>query len=581
LLNGGLQIAEYKGIWTNRKASSLDENSHSWNNICASKIKEKEEPRFMKVKFMGAARTVTGSCYILENQGHRWAIDCGMHQGMGEIEKRNWDTDIYEPRRIEFFLITHAHIDHSGLLPVMVKKGFRGKIYTTPPTRDLLEIMLLDSAHIQEMEAQWRSKKRLRHGGKHIQPLYTQKDAQAVFPLFEDKKYNESFEPCPGLRVDFQDSGHILGASFIELWIKENGTQNKIVFSGDIGRPAQLLVEDPSVIRLADYLFLESTYGDRNHKNEEESLNELSEAITSSYAHKEKVIIPSFAVERAQEVIYSLYLLSKDGRLPRNMPVYLDSPLAIQATEIYRRHPEYLDEPSRKILRKGEDPLSLPQLRYSQTPQESIAINELKGPAVVISASGMAESGRIRHHLRHNLWREGASVVFVGFQALGTTGRKIVDGAKEVRLFNEEIAVKAKIYTINGFSAHAGQTQILDWLSHFHTPGMKILLIHGEYKAQQVLANLIEKRLGCEVCIPDYLEEITLKLGEKLGRVEFPEKAAPQIDWTFLLQDLEAKLTQLRSRKAQLELKEWTEQAEIRDRLLDLNRDLAGIVSEA
>jgi metallo-beta-lactamase family protein len=534
----------------------------------------------MKVKFMGAARTVTGSCYIVETQGHRFAIDCGMHQGMGEIEKRNWDTDAYEPQRIEFFLITHAHIDHSGLLPLMAKKGFRGKIYATPPTKDLLQIMLLDSAHIQETEAQWKSKRRLRHGDDHLQPLYTQKDAQEVFSLFEEKKYNESFEPFPGLRVNFQDAGHILGASAIELWAEENGKASKIVFSGDIGRPAQLLVEDPSQIRLADYLFLESTYGDRDHKDEAQSLNELAEAIAFSYARKEKVIIPSFAVERAQEIIYSLYLLSKDGRLPKDMPVYLDSPLAIQATEIFRRHPEYLDEATRKLLQQGEDPLSMPQLRYSQTAQESMALNELQGTAIVISASGMADSGRIRHHLRHNLWREGASVVFVGFQALGTTGRKIVDGAKTVRLFNEEIAVKAKIYTINGFSAHAGQSQILDWLGHFQPGGMKVILIHGEYKAQQVLAELIRNRLGCEVSIPDYLEEITLELGKELRRVEFPEKAAPRIDWAFLLQELEAKLAQLRGRKAQLEAKEWAEQAEIRDRVLDVSRDLAKIVAE-
>ena len=534
----------------------------------------------MKVKFMGAARTVTGSCFILETQGHRFAVDCGMHQGMGEIEKRNWDSDIYEPERIEFFLMTHAHIDHSGLLPLMVKRGFRGKVYTTPPSRDLLEIMLLDSAHIQETEAQWKSKKRLRRGGNRAQPLYTQEDARAVFPLFVLKKYNQPFEPFAGLRVNFQDAGHILGASVIELWLKEEGTESKIVFSGDIGRPAQLLVKDPSEIRRADALFLESTYGDRNHKDETQSLNELAEAIAFSHARREKVIIPSFAVERAQEVIYSLYLLSQDGRLPGDMPVYLDSPLAIQATEIFRRYPEYMDEPTRKILRKGEDPLSMPQLQYSQTARESMAINELEGPAVVISASGMAESGRIRHHLRHNLWREGASVVFVGFQALGTTGRKIVDGAKTVRFFNEEIVVRAKIYTINGFSAHAGQSQILDWLGHFQNRDMKIILIHGEYKAQQLLAELIRKRLGCEVTIPDYLEEMTLELGKEVRRVEFPEKAAPRIDWAFLLQDLEEKMSQLRGRKARLESREWTEQVEIRDRILDVNRDLAEIVAE-
>jgi metallo-beta-lactamase family protein len=535
----------------------------------------------MKVKFMGASRTVTGSCYLLETNGHRFAVDCGMHQGMGEIERRNWATDLYEPERIEFFLITHAHIDHSGLLPVMVKKGFRGKIYTTSPTRDLLQVMLLDSAHIQETEAQWKSKKNLRHGEKRLQPLYSQKDAQEVFPLLAAKSYQEPFEPFAGLRVNFQDAGHILGASVVELWVEENGSRSKIVFSGDIGRPAQLLVEDPSVIRLADALFLESTYGDRDHKDEKQSLDELAGAVAYSHDRGEKVIIPAFAVERTQEIIYSLYLLSKGGRLPKDMPVYLDSPLAIQATEIFRRHKAYMDEHARGILQRGEDPLSWPQLRYSQSPQESMAINDLKGPAIIISASGMADSGRVRHHLRHNLWREGASVVFVGFQAIGTTGRKIVDGAKTVRLFNEEIAVKAKIYTINGFSAHAGQSQILDWLGHFQTPSMKVILIHGEYAAQQTLAKLIRQRLGCEVYIPDYLEEITLKLGAEPQRKEFPERAAPPIDWASLLGDLESKLARLRGRKAQLESRGWVEQAELRDRLVELSRNLGEIASEA
>jgi len=384
----------------------------------------------MKVKFMGASRTVTGSGYILETGGHRFAVDCGMHQGMGEVEKRNWAADLYEPQRIEFFLITHAHIDHSGLLPLMVKKGFRGKIYTTSPTRDLLQVMLLDSAHIQETEAQWKSKRSLRHGEPRLQPLYTQKDAQEVFPLLVEKNYQEPFEPFAGLRVNFQDAGHILGASVVELWVEENGSRSKVVFSGDIGRPAQLLVEDPTVIRLADTLFLESTYGDRDHKDEKQSLDELAEAIAYSYRRGEKVIIPAFAVERTQELIYSLYLLSKDGRLPKDMPVYLDSPLAIQATEIFRRHRKYLDESTREILQKGEDPLALPQLRYSQTPQESMALNDLKGPAIIISASGMADAGRVRHHLRHNLWREGPAWSSSGSRpsarrdAKSSTGRK-------------------------------------------------------------------------------------------------------------------------------------------------------------
>lgn len=534
----------------------------------------------MKIKFMGAARTVTGSCYVLETNGLRFAVDCGMHQGNAEIEKRNWDVDIYQPETIDFFIITHAHIDHIGLLPRLVQKGFKGQIYTTPPTRDLLKILLLDSAHIQEMEAQWRSKKHLRSGEKFIKPLYTQKDATATFPMVRSVPYDERFEPGSGITVNFKDAGHILGASLVELWVQENGIPSKLVFSGDIGRPAQLLMEDPSIVDTADFLFLDSTYGNRDHKGEDESLDELVEAIAYSYRNGEKVIIPAFAVERTQEMMYCLYLLSKDGRLPQGMPVYLDSPLAIQATEIFRRHTEYLDEETKELIQKGEDPLYLPQMRFTPTTEESIAINTLSGPAVVISASGMANAGRIKHHLRHNIWREGASIVFVGFQAQGTTGRKIVDGAQKIRLFNEEIAVKAKVFTINGFSAHAGQSQLLEWLSHFQTREMQVFLVHGEFSAQQVLADMIRDRFGFKVLIPEYLEETTLEPGRVLKRVEYPERAAPRINWGYILEDMETRFARIKEHRAQLETKPWVEQTDLRDRLLELNRILTEINSE-
>jgi metallo-beta-lactamase family protein len=534
----------------------------------------------MKIKFLGAARTVTGSCYILETGGHRFAIDCGMHQGNAEIEKRNWEVDIYEPGKIEFFLITHAHIDHTGLLPRLVQKGFRGPVYATQPTIDLLRVLLLDSAHIQEMEAQWKSRKRLRFGEKRVGPLYTQRDAEAVFPMFITIPYDKPFEPFPGLKVNFKDAGHILGAACIEMWVKENGTPAKIVFSGDIGRPAQLLMENPGVVTEADYLFLEATYGNRNHKNEQDSLNELAEAVAYSYNNKSKMVIPAFAVERTQEMMYCLYLLSREGRLPKDMPIYLDSPLAIQATEIFRRHSGFLDGETKELIKNGENPLQLPQLRFTPTTEESMAINRDEGPAIVISASGMADAGRIRHHLRHNLWREGASIVFVGFQAQGTTGRKIIDGAKRVRILNEEVAVKARIFTIGGFSAHAGQSQLLEWLGNFKNNNLEVFLVHGEYSAQQVLAARIQEKFGYKVIIPEYLEETVLKIGEEVQRVEFPEKAAPKIDWSYLIGDMEARLAQLRQRQPQLEAKPWVEQTELRDRILELNRDLLETISE-
>jgi len=534
----------------------------------------------MKVKFLGAARTVTGSCYAVETGKHRFAIDCGMHQGSVEIEKRNWDTENYDPAGFDFFLVTHAHIDHAGLLPRMVQQGFRGKIYATPPTRDLLEVMLLDSAHVQEMETQWRNKKRTRHGEKRIQPLYRQQDVLAALPFFEERPYNAPFSPIPGVRVNFCDAGHILGASIIELWIEESGTRSKLVFSGDIGRPAQLLVEDTAPIGTADFLFLESTYGDRNHKGEKDSLDELAEAVAYSYRRKEKVIIPAFAVERSQEVIYSLFLLFKGGKLPGDMPVYLDSPLAIRATEIFRRHREYYDPDAKKILENGEDPLALPQLRFTETSPESMALNSLSGPAVIISASGMADAGRVRHHLRHNLWREGASVVFVGFQAEGTPGRKLVEGAKTIRLLGDEVAVKARIFTINGFSAHAGQGQIMDWLAHFKNPQMKVFLIHGEYRAQMILEDLIRKRFGLEVCIPEYLEETVLRPGRALERRAYPEKAAPPIDWGIILGEMELRMARLREQRKRIEAKGWVEQTDLRERFQEVSRNLEGILAE-
>jgi len=534
----------------------------------------------MKVRFMGAARTVTGSCFIMEAAGHRFAIDCGMHQGNAEIDKRNWDIESYDPAKIEFVLITHAHMDHSGLLPRLVQKGFRGKIFLTEPTADLLKIMLLDSAHIQEMEAQWRGRKHLRRGDRAAVPLYTQKDAMEVFPRFAPVTYGKPFTPAGGITVTYRDAGHILGSAMLELAVTEEGKTSRIVFSGDLGRPEQLLMEDPTVISETDFLFIESTYGNRNHKDDKDSLDELAEAVAYSYGRGEKVIIPAFAVERTQEMIYCLHLLAKDGRLPADMPVFVDSPLAIQATEIFRKSRKYLDRDTKQLLAQGEDPLTLPQLRYTPSTQESMEINGVPGSAVVISASGMADAGRIKHHLRHNLWREGASVVFVGFQAQGTTGRKIVDGAQKVRIFNEDIAVKAKIFTINGFSGHAGQDQILDWLGHFRMKGLQIYLIHGEYGGQQELARLIKDRFGLEVTIPDYLEEITLKVGREPAREAHPEQAAPQIDWDFLFADMEARFAQIRQRKTQLETKAWVEQTELRDRLLEANRGLVEIISE-
>jgi metallo-beta-lactamase family protein len=535
----------------------------------------------MKIKFAGAARTVTGSCYILEAAGHRFAVDCGMHQGNKEIEKRNYNqVDVYHPELLEFVLLTHAHIDHSGLLPRLVRNGFKGPIYATPPTRDLVEIMLNDSAHIQEMEAGWENKRRQRHGREPIDPLYDQEDALATVPLLKPTEYNVMFEPAPGIRAKYHDAGHILGSAFIELWVDEDGQSQKLVFSGDLGRPNQLIIRDPEVVNDADYLFMESTYGNRNHKDENSSREELAEAINYSYSKGQKVIIPSFAVERSQEIIYSLHLLAKEGKLPPDMPVYLDSPLAIRATKIFRSYKHFFDADSQEIIQNGDDPLSLPNLRLTLSAKESMEINTLDGPAVVISASGMANAGRIKHHLRHNIWKQGASIVFVGFQAFGTPGRKIVDGAKAIRILGEQLAENARIFTIGGFSAHAGQTQLMDWISHFYNPRLKVFLVHGEYEGQKVLASLIRERYGFEVHIPEYLEECELLPGAEFTPHLESEKAQPAINWDFLITDAQNRINQLKESRSRLSAMGWAQQTDLRDNMVDINGRLSQLLSE-
>lgn len=534
----------------------------------------------MKIIFLGAARTVTGSCYIIETGKTRFAIDCGMYQGTAEIEKRNWDIGVYDPAHIDFFIITHAHIDHTGLLPRMVQNGFHGPVYATEPTGELLKILLMDSAHIQEVEAGWKNKKMQRNGRKpNVAPLYYLKDAEAVGPLVKTKTYNEAFSPASGITVKFQDAGHILGAAILEVFIQENGTTTKLVFSGDIGRRHQLLMEDPTVISDADFLFMESTYGNRNHKGEKDSLNELAEAIDYSYSRGEKVIIPAFAVERTQEILYSLYLLHREGKLPKDMPVFLDSPLAIRATEIFRRYRSYLDGETQDLLKKGEDPLDLPQLKFSSTTAQSMQINEMQGPAIVISASGMANAGRIKHHLRHNLWRPGASIVFVGFQAEGTPGRRMVDGAKKIRIFSEDIAINAKIFTISGFSAHAGQDQLLDWLSNFRNKKMQIFLVHGELATQEQLASAIKKKYDFAVNIPEYLEEIQLKTGTQIEIVRKPEISEPQVDLNTTLDDLRAKIERINNIRQKIQQLSPARKIEIRELLKEADRNFKEVES--
>lgn len=448
----------------------------------------------MQITCFGASQCVTGSCFLVDN-GKKYLIDCGLFQGARHLEAMNRQEWGFNPARVEALFLTHAHIDHSGRIPKLVRDGFRGKIYASQPTVELSRIMLLDSAHIQEMQAEWENRKNRRSGRKEVQPLYTVEDANACFQLFEPVSQDSKIRVDEGLEVRFRNAGHILGSSILELWAGNGATPHKVVFSGDIGKKDQLIVKDPHSIFMADTLFIESTYGNRNHKPFEESKKELLEAIHYSHQHREKVIIPAFAVERTQEILYIIGEFFREGLIP-DMPVYLDSPLAIAATEIFRKMRSYYDEDAAAIVAGGEDPFHFPQLVLTRSAAESMAINEARGPAIVVAGNGMCTAGRIMHHLKHNIWRQGASLVIVGFQAEGTLGRRIVDGAQTVKIFGEPYTVKARLFTIGGFSAHADQSDLLEWLGKFENPLLRVFAIHGEPGVSKGFARLVHETFG-------------------------------------------------------------------------------------
>ncbi len=502
----------------------------------------------IKVTSFGAARSVTGSNFLIEaSGGRRVLVDCGLFQGGKEMESRNWEDWGYDPKLIDGLILTHAHIDHSGRIPKIVKDGFHGRIITSPPTAELCEVMLLDSAHVQEMDAEWQTRKNRRRARRHIEPLYTTEDAEQSLQYLHPIERDTVFEVEPGIKARLRDAGHILGSCAVELWIEDSGTQTKVVFSGDLGRQDKPIVNDPFKIVEADYLFVESTYGNRRHRNFEESKIELLDAIRYGVSHNEKVIIPAFALERTQELLYVLGEFHRAGKLP-DIPIYLDSPLAIKATEIFHRNRKYFDEDAQEIIDQGFDPLGIPNLRFTRTTKESMAINNLPGSAIVISANGMCTAGRIKHHLKHNLWRPGACIIILGFQAEGTTGRKIVDGAKTVTIFGEPVAVKAKVFTIGGVSAHADQEDLLSWVGHFTEKSRpRVFVVHGESGSSEALAQAIRERHGLDVYVPRRREVLDLDPSKGVP-VALPEEVVIEAgeDMPTLLSDIEAETAHLR-----------------------------------
>ncbi len=451
----------------------------------------------MRITCLGAARTVTGSSYLVEMDDDAcFLVDCGLFQGGRQIERRNRDTSRYRPADLRAIFITHAHIDHSGLVPRLVREGFNGPVYASEATCELLKILWLDSAHIQEMEASWQSRKNKRQGGAGLEPLYETTDADAAIRLLHPVEMDCHLGLIDGVQACFVGAGHILGAASLHLNLRDkNGGEHQVGFSGDLGRPGQLIVPDPEAMPPLDMLFMETTYGNRRHKSLQESQAELLAAVKEAYANGGKVLIPAFAVERTQEIIYTLAAAYRAGEIPDDMPIFLDSPLAIKATEIFRAHPEFFDQATTEILNSGQTPLNLPNLRFTLSTEESRAINEHKGPAVIMAGNGMASAGRIKHHLKHNLWRSNTQVVIVGFQAQGTTGRALVEGASKVKIFREDVVVRAKVHTINGFSAHADREELLAWLTERAHPGLRVYLTHGEESSALSFRDLARQHL--------------------------------------------------------------------------------------
>ena len=474
----------------------------------------------MKVTFCGATKTVTGSNFLVEGAGKKFLVDCGLYQGGAKDEIKNEEPFPYDINEIDFMLLTHAHIDHSGRIPKLYKEGYRNPIYATNATCDLCAIMLPDSGHIQETETEWKNRKRIRRGEEELVPIYDAETAAKSLELFKGEPYNQIIELDDDIHVRFNDAGHMLGSSTIEIWIRENGENKKIVFSGDLGNNDIPLLAEPTMIQDADFLVMESTYGNRLHIKNESKAETFINIVTDTIKNGGTVVIPSFAVGRTQEILYELNKIkdSEDDspeferkyRLLMNTPVYVDSPLAISATEVFKENMDLFDEETQELIRRGDNPLEFPGLKFTQTVEESKALNESDESAIIISASGMCEVGRIKHHLKHNIWNPKNTILFVGYQAPGTLGRKIVDGAKTVKIFGEEVAVNARVEYIEGYSGHADQAGLLHFVNSFVKKPNHIFLVHGEEESQKALRDKINENFDLPVSIPDYCESFDL-----------------------------------------------------------------------
>lgn len=481
----------------------------------------------MKLTFIGADHEVTGSCHLIEACGKNILVDCGMEQGPDLYENQEIPVT---PGDIDYILLTHAHIDHSGKIPLLCKEGFKGDIITTFATADLCNIMLRDSAHIQEFEAEWRNRKAKRSGAPEYEPLYTMEHAEAAIKLLYPCDYNQRITLCDGIEVQFTDVGHLLGSSAIEVWITEDGISKKIVFSGDVGNLNQPIIKDPQKIGEADYVVIESTYGNRVHGEEiPDYVGEFTRILRETFEKGGNVIVPSFAVGRTQEILYFIREIKEKHLLPgyENFEVYVDSPLAIEATNVFNKNVQScFDEDAMELVKQGINPLIFKGLKTTTTSEESKMINFDSKPKVIISASGMCEAGRIRHHLKHNLWRKECTVCFVGYQAVGTLGRKLIEGAECVKLFGETVEVNAKIEVLKGISGHADMNGLLSWLGGFQKPIEHVFVVHGEDTVTDEFAKTVEERFGYPALAPYSGGCVDLATGEIISAgIREPKKA--------------------------------------------------------
>jgi metallo-beta-lactamase family protein len=465
----------------------------------------------MKLHFLGANRQVTGSRYCLEVNGHEIMIDCGMFQERN-FQARNWDSCPIPPAEIDALLLTHVHIDHSGLIPRLGREGFHSPIYCTRPSVPLLDVMLRDAAKIQTEDAEYKKKRHAREHrhGKHVEvPLFTEEDVDRILPLVRGVAYSKPIAVVPGVTATFHDAGHILGSAMIELAVEQGSETRRLVFSGDIGQWDKPIIRDPTLLTRADYLIMESTYGDRNHQEAGDIETQLERVIHETYARGGAVVIPTFALERAQELVYFLSRLAHAGRIP-TLPVYLDSPMAVDVTKIFQRFRDSFDEEMWELINSSTPPLDFPGLQLVRTAEESKRINEVRQPCVIMASSGMCNAGRIKHHLRNHISSKASTILFVGHQSEGTLGRLILNGAREVRIHGQSFRVAAQIAQIYGFSGHADRNGLLKWIGAFQQPPRKTFFTHGEEAVSLHFATHVERTLGWPTYVPQYRETVDL-----------------------------------------------------------------------